>query len=363
LLPRVEQLPRPDPDVSNLLTVLRHGRPARLPMLEIKLDDEVQAELLGEPLIGWRKTDPPERRRAACRQHIGLMRRLGYDAFRIKAPQPFKAMKERASDTAVHSRGQREWQSEHEGVIQSWDDFERYVWPTGADLDFTFAQDVLRELPEGMGAIAYSSGVFEWSSWLMGLENFLIAFCEEPELIRAITQRVGPVILKSLETMAQMDGIVAVWVADDLGFKTSTMISPADLREYILPWHTRYAAMAHAHGKPMLFHCCGNVKQIMRDLVEDVKIDAKHSFEDVIQPVEEFSQEWQDRIAVIGGVDIDLLARQDENVIAQRTQQILEACAPKGGYAAGSGNSVPNYVPVNHYLAMVETIHRYNGRM
>ncbi len=363
MLPRAERLPRPDPDVSNLLTVLRRGRPARLPMLEIKLDDEVQTELLGEPVIPWRKTDPIDRRRVACRQHIGLMRRLGYDAFRIKAPQPFKAVKEKASDTAVRTRGQREWQSEHDGVIRSWADFERFPWPTEADLDFTFTQDMLRELPEGMGAIAYSSGVFEWSSWLMGLENFLIAFCEDRDLIRAITQRVGPVIFKALETMAQMEGIVAVWVADDLGFKTATMISPADLREFILPWHTLYAAMAHARGKPMLFHCCGNVKQIMLDLVETVRIDAKHSFEDLIQPVEEFSQQWQDRIAVIGGVDIDLLARKSEDVIVQRTQRILETCAPRGGYAAGSGNSIPNYVPVDHYLAMVETIHRYNGRL
>lgn len=363
MLPRVERLPRPDPDVTHLLTALRRQKPRRLPMLEIKLDEEVQAELLGEPLLAWRQNDPADRRAASCRQHIGLMRRLGYDAFRIRAPQPFRAMKEKASDTAVHNRGQREWQSEHDGVIQSRADFDRFAWPTEADLDFTFAEDMLRELPDGMGAIAYSSGVFEWSSWLMGLENFLVAFIEDRDLIRDLTERVGPVILQSLETMAQMEGVAAIWVADDLGFKTATMVSPDDLREFILPWHQKYAAMAHKYGKPMLFHCCGHVKQIMRDLVEDVRIDAKHSFEDVIEPVEEFSRQWQDQVAVVGGVDIDLLARRDEATINRRTQEILEACASRGGYTAGSGNSIPNYVPVDHYLAMVETVHRYNGRM
>ena len=34
-----------------------------------------------------------------------------------------------------------------------------------------------------------------------------------------------------------------------------------------------------------------------------------------------------------------------------------------GGYAGGSGNSIANYIPVDNYLAMIETIHRYNGRM
>jgi uroporphyrinogen decarboxylase len=98
----------------------------------------------------------------------------------------------------------------------------------------------------------------------------------------------------------------------------------------------------------------------MHELVDDVKIDAKHSFEDQIQPVEEFAAQWGRQVAAIGGVDVDLLARADETAIARRTQQILESCAPRGGYAAGSGNSIPNYIPVDHYLAMVETIHRYN---
>ncbi len=43
--------------------------------------------------------------------------------------------------------------------------------------------------------------------------------------------------------------------------------------------------------------------------------------------------------------------------------QILETCAPGGGYACGSGNSVTNYVPTTNYLAMLESIHRFNGRM
>ena len=39
------------------------------------------------------------------------------------------------------------------------------------------------------------------------------------------------------------------------------------------------------------------------------------------------------------------------------------ACAPGGGYACGSGNSITNYMPTENYLAMIQTIHRFNGRM
>ena len=40
----------------------------------------------------------------------------------------------------------------------------------------------------------------------------------------------------------------------------------------------------------------------MPDLINDVKIDAKHSFEDVIVPVEEFKIRWGKDVAVLGGV-------------------------------------------------------------
>jgi uroporphyrinogen decarboxylase len=101
----------------------------------------------------------------------------------------------------------------------------------------------------------------------------------------------------------------------------------------------------------------------MPDLANDVGIDAKHSFEDVIQPVEKFHEQWGGQVAALGGVDVDLLARGDEDAVRRRTQHILETCAPRGGYACGSGNSVTNYVPVNNFLAMLETLHRFNGRL
>jgi len=332
-------------------------------MLELKLDGEVQGALLGEPIIPWERDAPPERRRKAIRQCIDLPYRLGYDAIRLRAPVPFQRYLEGAADTAELSRGERQWQNERTGPIQSLDDLERYPWPQPGDLDFTQAEEISRELPGGMGGIGYNSGVFEWSSWLMGLERFLYALYDDRELLRRLTSRVGQVILQAFEVFCRMDSVVALWLGDDLGFKTAPLMSPADLRELILPWYRRYAELAHAHGLPFLLHCCGNVKVILPDLVETVGIDAKHSFEDIIQPVEDFHRQWGDRIAAIGGVDIDILSRRDEEAVRQRTLQILERCAPRGGYIAGSGNSITNYVPAGNYLAMVEAIHRFNGRL
>jgi uroporphyrinogen decarboxylase len=97
------------------------------------------------------------------------------------------------------------------------------------------------------------------------------------------------------------------------------------------------------------------------DEIIDLGFDGKHSFEDKIMPVEEICRRWGDRIAILGGVDLDLLGRGSEAEVRRRTREILEACAAGGtGYCLGTGNSVANYIPAENYLAMLGEGRRWN---
>ena len=68
----------------------------------------------------------------------------------------------------------------------------------------------------------------------------------------------------------------------------------------------------------------------MPALIDEIGIDAKHSFEDNILPVEDFYDQWHEQTAVLGGVDVHLLATGNEDAIRTRVQQILHHCAPPG---------------------------------
>ncbi len=139
-----------------------------------------------------------------------------------------------------------------------------------------------------------------------------------------------------------------------MGFRTGTLISPEDLRELVLPGHREMARLAHGAGRPYLLHCCGQVEAIMEDLIEDVRIDAKHSFEDTIMDVVTFHRRYGGRVAALGGIDVDFLCRSDEAAVRRRVREVLGACHAKGGYCLGTGNSVTNYIPVDNYLAMLD---------
>ena len=76
-------------------------------------------------------------------------------------------------------------------------------------------------------------------------------------------------------------------------------------------------------------------------------IDGKHSYEDVIMPVGRFQERWGGRIAVLGGLDINMLSARDaRRRCAARRAELMDECGARGRYAVGSGNSVPSYVPL-----------------
>ncbi len=99
--------------------------------------------------------------------------------------------------------------------------------------------------------------------------------------------------------------------------------------------------------------------ELMDEYIDDVKIDAKHSFEDVIMPVTEANDVYGSRVGLLGGMDVDLLARQDEQTIRAKTREILNGCVNGGGYCLGAGNWVTSYIPVDNYLMMIDEGRRY----
>ena len=109
----------------------------------------------------------------------------------------------------------------------------------------------------------------------------------------------------------------------------------------------------HENGKPIILHSCGNLSEVMEDIL-DCRWDAKHSYEDAILPAWEMKATHGDRIAVLGGFDLDKICRMTEPEVRNHTRFLIDNCAAGGGWALGTGNSVANYVPVSNFLAMLE---------
>jgi uroporphyrinogen decarboxylase len=349
---------RPTPDAGQFIDILM-GRvdKARVPLVEYLVDEVVMRPIVTE-LLGREWVQPGEDRvsqSAYLDNFIAFWHRLGYDFVRFEQSLGFDVKRVLAADTAAGSTKQRAWADEHQGSIQSWKDFEAYPWPSVAEMDFYPFEYLNDHLPEGMGLMTcHAGGLFEHLSQIMSLEGLCLAVYDEPELVQAVADRVGELMIGFYRHLLDLDRVIAIFQGDDMGFRTGTLISPADLRAYVLPWHKRFAEIVHARGVPYFLHSCGNLETILDDLLSDVRIDGKHSFEDAILPVQEFQALYGDRIAVLGGIDVDILASASPEQVRRKTRSLIETCGVRGRYAVGSGNSIPSYIPVENYLAMVD---------
>jgi len=267
-----------------------------------------------------------------------------------------------ANDTAGLARGERVWAEERKGLITSWEDFEKFPWRKmeKIEIDLEGHYDFLsRKLPEGM-KIAVSFSLYEQiMERILGYEGMFYLLYDKPELVKAVVNRWAEIVYNFYKSIVSLDSVGVIFHADDLGHKTGPMIDPKILEELVFPWFKKYSSLAHKYGKMYWYHCCGNVLKLMESLVEDVKIDAFHSFQDVIISVVEFKKRYGNRIAILGGVDMDKLCQLDEENLRKYVRKILEKCIPNGRYALGSGNSIANYVPVKNYLVMLEEGLRY----
>jgi uroporphyrinogen decarboxylase len=246
------------------------------------------------------------------------------------------------------------------GPIQNRNDFIKYPWDELPEKFRNVAEPkfsmLAKCLPEGMTALGgVGNGVFEISEDLVGFEYLAYMMVNDPELYADVYRKIGDLMVKIWSQFLERfsDSFAICRFGDDLGFKTNTLISPAMIRQHIFPQYKRVIDLIHQANRPFLWHSCGNIFNIMDDVIE-LGIDAKHSNEDAIAPFQRWIDLYSKHIGLLGGIDVDLLCLSKPEDIYKRVLELGQEYRRKAnGYALGSGNSIPDYVPVEGYLAMI----------
>ena len=304
--------------------------------------------------------------REFVKQVIEFYYRMGYDYVPDLVPGLYVVFMMRpkfraTSDTAQLNRGTRSWTEEGKGVISSWEDFYKFRWNWLRVNLSQWSEFWVKNLPPGMKVTLQGSLYELVMEYLLGNEGLFLMLHDQPDLVEAIFSRLGEVVYDYYKQAVQCEALGAIFHGDDMGYKAGTMIRPDDLRKLLFPWLKKYSELAHSHGKMFWLHSCGNLRAIYDELIDDVKIDAYHSYQDGILPVADFQKQYGGRVASLGGVDVDNLARMEEKPLREYCRKILDDCVPNGRYAFGTGNSVPNYIPVKNYLIMLDEARRWDA--
>jgi len=332
------------PDIEQFKLTLKRGKADYVPVAELGIHPLIKAKFLGRPI-------------QTLKDDVDFWHQAGYDYIKLQPAADFnpdKLFLQDNENTTLNDDGSvsRNWATEGKGIISSFDDFEKYRFPEKSDFDYARFEEVRQYLPEGMGVIGQYGDIFTMVWELMGFEEFSLALYDNPKLIEALFDKIGNLVLSMFEYFAESDNVDVMWYSDDIAYASGLMLSPAVLRQYFFPWLKKIGSLAKSADKPLIYHTDGALFEVMDDII-DCGVDALHPIEPQAMAIAEVKQRYGDRLSLIGHVDVDLLSRGTPEQIRDQVRKNIEEAAYNGGYCVGSGNSIPEYVKFENYLAML----------
>lgn len=143
-----------------------------------------------------------------------------------------------------------------------------------------------------------------------GMETAMVKMVLEPEMYRAIIDRITDFYLKAngIFYEATYGKLDAVLIGNDFGSQTGLMLSPSLIREFVLPGTRKLVQQAKDYGVKVIHHSCGSIYEIIPDLI-DAGVDAIHPIQALAAGMEplRLQRSYGDRVSFCGGVDAQYL--------------------------------------------------------
>ena len=331
------------PDITQLLHTLRRKPATHIPLVELGIHPQIKERFLGRPIV-------------TLRDEVAFWFRAGYDYVKLQPTADFNPGKIGLSENVTFNDDGtlfRKWATESKGVITTDEEFERYQFPSKEDFGYDRFDEIRQELLAGMGVIGQYGDIFTMTWEMMGFEYFSMALFENPSLVKRLNDTVGELVLSMFERMAAHPGVDILWYTDDIAYTNGLLVSPATLQELFFPWLRRIGDLAKQYHKPLMYHTDGVLWDVFDEII-DCGIDAIHPLEPKAMALTEVKAKVGDRLCLIGHVDVDLLARGTPDEVRAKVRQNIAEAGYNGGYCVGSGNSIPEYVKYENYIAMLE---------
>ncbi len=197
---------------------------------------------------------------------------------------------------------------------------------------------------------------FERMHPVAGHEYMLMGMATDPDWVRDMCDVYARVTRDLLDILFEREGSPdGMWYYEDMGFKGKPFMSPGMYRDIVQPSHAMLFGHAHARDLPVIVHSCGFVEPFVPGLIE-AGMDCLQAIEvkagmDLVK----LKQDFGDRIAFCGGMDIRTLETNDPATVRAELEAKLPAAMEGSGYILHTDHSIPQSVEYETYKYFVET--------
>ncbi|MDC7238915.1 MAG: uroporphyrinogen decarboxylase family protein [Spirochaetales bacterium] len=203
-------------------------------------------------------------------------------------------------------------------------------------------------------------GIFE-SAWaLYGLDNFLMALYEKPEIVQAIMNCYTEIFIANFRSAMESAGdiIDMVYTYDDVAVQDGLLMSPEMWREYILPFHQKLNKVIREYDVKLIYHSCGSVLPLVDAFRDDMGIDVLNPLQPAAKGMDMsyIKKTWGDSLSFHGGGDLQrTLPFGTKEEVQDEVDMLCRTLGPGGGYICTSAHYIQADVPLKNILAFYAT--------
>ena len=196
--------------------------------------------------------------------------------------------------------------------------------------------------------------LWERACFMRGLENILADIFIHKKFVHELMRGITDYILVTMDIMAKDDNFECFGLSDDYGMQRSLLMSPETWRTMVKPYVKEIFDFAKKCNRDMLLHSCGNLHEIIGDLV-DMGLDILHPIQPEAMDIYRLKSEYGRHITFQGGMRTqDLLPHGKTVEIREEVKKLKERMGKDGGYILEPGITVQGDVPLQNLIAMIE---------
>lgn len=233
-----------------------------------------------------------------------------------------------------------------------------YVWPDPEDPRICAQIDQMAHAktdPDTFLCGNHRNLLLEEAEVLVGMEELMTWFFDEPEALRALFARYMDFQLAIARHYLSL-GVEVITCSEDLGTQISTLVSPKMFDTFLAPEYDRLFSLYRAHGVLIEFHSCGHIEPFLERFI-DLGIHILNPIQGTANNLETVRRVTQGRIALHGGVRSDILLEGSAEDIERETRACMRILGRDGGYFCDM-DQVMDYKPESLQV-MRDTIERY----
>lgn len=242
------------------------------------------------------------------------------------------------------------WHKEHEGVmgfprgnpLADIPALKRYNWPDPNDERLISKITFLNE--KFPGGDLFLSGAHRDTLWekaymLVGMENMMIYFYNEPDYAKEILHH----IMDFQMTMAKHYlnyGVEIIHFGDDLGTQTGPLLGPSIINEFLVPEYRRLFNLYKSHNVIIDFHSCGNIHHML-DTFMELGVNILNPVQATANNLSQLREKTMGKISLMGAVSTDLIMRGSREEIRSKVLETIKLLGKKGGYFCKPDQGMP----------------------